>query len=78
MNYKDIMEIVENNNKVLRFEELKEGDVFTAPMSNIPMMKTETMDFEDSNAVILSNGHLEYFGDSDEVILKKAKLVIDN
>lgn len=73
------MEIVENNNnKVLRFGELKAGDVFTIPMSNIPMMKTETMNFEDNNAILLNNGHLEYFGDSDEVIFKKAKLVIDN
>ena len=72
------MEIVENNNKVLRFGELKAGDVFTVPMSNIPMMKTETMSFEDNNAVILRNGHVEYFDDSDEVVSKKAKLVIDN
>lgn len=77
-NERNIMEIVENNNKVLRFGELKTGDVFTTPMSNIPMMKTETMNFEDSNAVILRNGHLEYFGDNDEVISKRAKLVIDN
>ena len=72
------MEIVENNNKVLIFGELKAGDVFTVPMSNIPMMKTETMSFEDNNAVILRNGHVEYFDDSDEVVSKKAKLVIDN
>ena len=70
------MEIVENNK--LRFGELKAGDVFTVPMSNIPMMKTETMSFEDNNAVILRNGHVEYFDDSDEVVSKKAKLVIDN
>ena len=76
------MEIVENNNKVLRFGELKAGDVFTVPMSNIPMMKTETMsfedNFEDNNAVILRNGHVEYFDDSDEEVSKKAKLIIDN
>lgn len=72
------MEIVENNSKILRFKELKVGDVFTIPMSNIPIMKTETMNFEDNNAVLLNNGHLEYFGDNDEVIFKKAKLVIDN
>lgn len=73
------MEIVENNNKVLRFGELKTGDVFTVPMSNIPMMKTEVViSFEDNNAVLLNNGHFEYFDDSDEVILKRAKLVIDN
>lgn len=71
------MEIVENNNKVLRFGELKAGDVFTIPMSNIPIMKTETMNFEDNNAVLLNNGHLEYFGDNDEVILKRSKLIID-
>ena len=70
------MEIVENNK--LRFGELKAGDAFTVPMSNIPMMKTETMSFEDNNAVILRNGHVEYFDDSDEVVSKKAKLVIDN
>ena len=70
------MEIVENNK--LRFGELKAGDVFTVPMSNIPMMKIETMSFEDNNAVILRNGHVEYFDDSDEVVSKKAKLIIDN
>lgn len=46
-------------------------------MSNIPIMKTETMNFEDNNAVLLNNGHLEYFGDNDEVILKRSKLIID-
>lgn len=71
------MEIV-SNSKVMKFGELKAGDVFTIPMSNIPIMKTETMNFEDNNAVILKNGHLEYFGDNDEVISKRAKLVIDN
>lgn len=71
------MEIV-SNSKVMKFGELKAGDVFTIPMSNIPIMKTETMNFEDNNAVILKNGHLEYFGDNDEVISKRTKLVIDN
>lgn len=71
------MEIV-SNSKVMKFGELKAGDVFTIPMSNIPIMKTETMNFEDNNAVVLKNGHLEYFGDNDEVISKRAKLVIDN
>lgn len=67
------MEIVENDSK--RFGELKAGDVFTIPISNIPMMKTETMSLKDNNAVLLSNGHVEYFDDSDEVIFKRAKLV---
>lgn len=70
------MEIVENN--VLRFGELKAGDVFTVPMSNIPMIKTEVMSLKDNNAVLLNNGRVEYFNDSDEVISKRAKLVIDN
>lgn len=70
------MEIVENN--ILKFGELKTGDVFTIPMSNIPMIKTEVMSLKDNNAVLLNNGHFEYFDDSDEVILKRAKLVIDN
>lgn len=70
------MEIVENN--ILKFGELKTGDVFTVPMSNIPMIKTEVMSLKDNNAVLLNNGHFEYFDDSDEVILKRAKLVIDN
>lgn len=70
------MEIVENN--MLKFGELKTGDVFTIPMSNIPMIKTEVMSLKDNNAVLLTNGHLEYFGDNDEVISKRAKLVIDN
>lgn len=72
------MEIVENNSKILRFKELKAGDVFTIPMSNIPIMKIEIMNFEDNNAVMLKNGRLECFGDNDEVVFKRAKLVIDN
>lgn len=68
------MEIVENNNKVVvKFGELKAGDVFIAS-SKIPMMKTETR----NNAITLNNGQYLFFNDCDEVVLKKAKLVIDN
>lgn len=57
---------------------IKNRRCFTVPMSNIPMIKTEVMSLKDNNAVLLNNGHFEYFDDSDEVILKRAKLVIDN
>ena len=69
------MEIEYND---MKFEDLEVGEVFVIPTSNRPMMKTEQRNFDDINAVALDNGHFQYFDDYDEVILKKAKIVIDN
>jgi hypothetical protein len=42
------------------------------------MMKTEQRNFDDINAISLDNGNFQYFADYDEVISKRAKLIIDN
>ena len=71
---------VEYNNKKVRFEDLNVGEVFIVPISNTPMMKTkdDTGVFGYINAVVLTSGNYEHFDDDDEVIPKRAKMVIDN
>lgn len=78
------MEIEYKNNEITIFKNIQEGEVFECPnyncMAKVPMMKIEKMCTEhgECNAIHLTNGALDLFLDSDEVILKRAKLVIDN
>ena len=78
------MEIEYKNNETTKFKNIQKGEVFQYPNYNcetkIPMMKIEKIctEYGECNAIHLTNGALDLFEDNEEVILKNAKLVIDN